>query len=172
MATNSTFTELYLSCRQPVIRAIKRRIRDAHAAEDLYQELFIDLYRNRARVHNARHWLMGGTWYVCSNYLRKERMYLESIEFDEEIFEKVARHDREPEISFVIDDALEHGGVFRSVRERELFDLVVFQGMKRTDAALALGMTIANARYAHTRTLQNLTAYLWKHGIRNITDAL
>jgi RNA polymerase sigma-70 factor (ECF subfamily) len=97
LASSEGFGEAYLRHFAAVHGYFRARVLDAHAADDLCQEVFFRAFRERGQFRpegEARPWLMGIARNVLSEYVRKARRSREVgwAELCLELEETVAAH--------------------------------------------------------------------------------
>jgi RNA polymerase sigma factor (sigma-70 family) len=71
---NESFQVLFRTYYPIVLRQMMRIVRNQSIAEDLTQEVFLNLYKqDRTQIHNVAAWLSKASIYAAYNYLRSEK---------------------------------------------------------------------------------------------------
>jgi RNA polymerase sigma-70 factor (ECF subfamily) len=74
--TKGTIEELYRRMEKPMFNVVYRQLWDAHEAQDVVQEVFLQLWRNRrsVRIETASAWLYRSALNLASNRRRFARL--------------------------------------------------------------------------------------------------
>jgi RNA polymerase sigma-70 factor, ECF subfamily len=117
----AAFTELVEKYKQPVMNFVFRTLRDETEAEDLAQNVFLQVYKSRSRYKQTAKfstWLFTIARNLCLNELRRRSRHpAESIE------ESHAEHDDQPKQQYVDKanisppDSLLHGELAQKIEE-------------------------------------------------------
>lgn len=76
-----TFEELFKKHYSSVVSYIMRTVKNQQVAEDLAQEVFLQLYRvNWQEIEHLNAWLKKSAIYVAYNYLRSEKRHQARVE--------------------------------------------------------------------------------------------
>ena len=109
----AAFTELVGKYQQPVLHFIHRTLRDEAEAEDLAQNVFLQVYKSRARYRQTAKfstWLFTIARNLCLNELRRRSRHpAESLDETSPDHEDQPRHQIEDQTRPSPPDALLHG---------------------------------------------------------------
>lgn len=154
------FALLVRKYQQPVLRLAKNVLRDAHEAEDVAQESFIDAYRNLDRFDETRSsfstWLFTIAKNRCLKAMRKSRpVYVAEIP---EAADNTGPQDDASfaELQSQLDVALDR----LSEEQKIAFVLVVFVGLTPSQAAEVEGISPGTFRSRLSRARQLLQSVL------------
>jgi RNA polymerase sigma-70 factor (ECF subfamily) len=173
------FEILVLRYDRPVLRLALNLLGSAEDARDVYQEAFLKVYRNLSsfRFECAFYtWVYRIVTNICLDHLRRRRSHpeeqspvLRPVSFEErhegDFFDRqqgTGTHsdpEREVlghEIGRKVEDALQ----MLSPRERMVFEMRHYQGMKLRDIGEALGTTEETAKNSLFRATRKLRAQL------------
>ena len=154
---------------QHVLRLVLKVVQSPDEARDLYQEAFLKLYRSLSRFRFESRfstWLYRVVMNVCFDYLRRQKardevQAPEGKDNETDFFHTVAddqpgrdpeRTLRSGEIRHRIENALTRLGP----RERMVFELRHFQGLKLRDIGEMCGTTEETAKNSLFRATQKL----------------
>ena len=152
-------------------------LRDRGEAEDLMQEVFIEIYR-RIEVFNpdkgsAKTWILQYAYHRSLNrrkYLALRNFYDPAEETDLESHEFV--HSMRGWNGLTYQDwgqMIEKGLQTLTARERRTLDLACFQGLLLKEIAEQMQEPLSNIRNHYYRGLKKLRSFLQVHGCMNRT---
>lgn len=168
------FEQLVRSYDQQVLRMALNLLRSPEDARDIYQEAFLRVYRNLPKFRfdcSFSTWLYRIVANLCLDQIRKRKVRKEEPgavettggEVDRLQFLKEQRADVDPqrqllsaEVNSRIKDVLER----LTARERLVFEMRHFQGMKLRSIGEALGVTEEAAKNCLFRATQKMRAAL------------
>lgn len=150
-------------------------LHDRGEAEDLMQEVFIEIYR-RIEIFNpakgsAKTWILQYAYHRSLNrrkYLALRNFYDRTEETDLESYEFAHSMSEWNGLTYQEwGQMIEKGLQTLSERERRTLDLTYFQGFQLKDIAVQLGEPLSNVRNHYYRGLKKLRAFLQAHGCLN-----
>lgn len=152
-------------------------LRDRGEAEDLMQEVFIEIYR-RIEVFNpdkgsAKTWILQYAYHRSLNrqkYLALRNFYDQTEETDLESHEFA--HSMKGWNGLTYQDwgqMIEKGLQTLTERERRTLDLAYFQGLLLKEIAVQMEEPLSNIRNHYYRGLKKLRSFLQAHGCMNRT---
>jgi len=117
----AAFTELVEKYKQPVMNFIFRTLRDEAEAEDLAQNVFLQVYKSRARYKQTAKfstWLFTIARNLCLNELRRRSRHpAESIEESHAEHEDQPKQQYEDKANISPPDSLLHGELEHKIAE-------------------------------------------------------
>ena len=155
--------QLFRRYRQPVLRVASRILRDGTEAEDLCQEVFIQLFQ-KAKLFNpgkssASSWIIQVAYHRAMNrrkYLAHRRHY-DALEFDEQ---QIADSLRPMIDQITARNLLSRLGEQLSDEQRNTFELHFFEGYSLREIAEKTNQKIGNVRHHFYRGLERLRSNL------------
>lgn len=171
---SEAFEQLVRSYDQQVLRMALNLLRSPEDARDIYQEAFLRVYRNLPKFRfdcSFSTWLYRIVANLCLDQIRKRKVRKEEPgaietrdgELDRFQFVKEQRADVDPqrqllsaEVNSRIKEVLER----LTARERLVFEMRHFQGMKLRSIGEALGVTEEAAKNCLFRATQKMRAAL------------
>jgi RNA polymerase sigma factor (sigma-70 family) len=160
-ADTARFAQLYDRHAAELLRYCFRRTADMALAEDLVSVVFLEAWRNRARLQGddaARGWLYG----IATNVVRQQRRTLRR--HGAALRRIAAAVPDAPPADEVLAREEEMRAVLAAVarlpgRERDVLALCVWSGLAYEDAALALGVPVGTVRSRLSRARARLRAH-------------
>jgi RNA polymerase sigma-70 factor, ECF subfamily len=117
----AAFTELVEKYKQPVMNFIFRTLRDEAEAEDLAQNVFLQVYKSRSRYQRTAKfstWLFTIARNLCLNELRRRSRHpAESLEESHAEHEDQPRQQYEDKKIILPADSLLHGELAKKIEE-------------------------------------------------------
>jgi RNA polymerase sigma-70 factor (ECF subfamily) len=144
-----------------------RILRDASEAEDIMQEVFLDIFLRReaydASRGSPRSWMLQFAYFkslVRRRYLRIRHFYA-----DAETLEAQELHAKAPANLLGMnpmewDLCVENGINLLDIRQRQAIELVHFHGYTLQEASGIMGSTLANTKNLYYRGMKALREYL------------
>jgi len=168
------FEQLVRAYDQNVLRLAMNLLRSTEDARDVYQEAFLRVYRN---LHNFRFDCSFHTWLyrivtnLCLDHLRKKKVRREDAsvrETDEGVLDRIqslpeVRADADPQralLSRQLKDRIDETLGELTPRERMVFELRHFQGLRLKAIGEALGTTEEAAKNCLFRATQKMRVAL------------
>ncbi|GGB04785.1 RNA polymerase sigma factor [Puia dinghuensis] len=147
--TIADFDAVYHSYQQAVYANIFKMVRHPQSAEDILQEVFLSLWKNKDKVTADRvaGWLFVVSYNKAATYLR-HRLKLSLVRLDDPAhIENIATDDASPDTLYqaqlsLIEDALQH----LPARKKEAFHLHYFEGRSYEEIASLLGISIGSVK--------------------------
>lgn len=160
-----TYENLYLQYRDKVFRYIRSRVTDSNDAEDLLSVVFVKAMEHYseydAKKASISTWIYTITHNTVCDYYRKRAskgntIFLEDIGYDlfvgNVVEEAYLEEERLEELSHALDKLGEQAG--------DLILLRYYQGLSLKEAAAALQISYANAKYIHHTAMKKLQCIL------------
>ena len=117
----AAFTELVEKYKQPVMNFVYRTLRDETEAEDLAQNVFLQVYKSRSRYKQTAKfstWLFTIARNLCLNELRRRSRHpAESLEESHAEHEDQPKQQYEDKANISPPDSLLHGELARKIDE-------------------------------------------------------
>jgi RNA polymerase sigma-70 factor (ECF subfamily) len=117
----AAFTELVEKYKQPVMNVIYRTLRDATEAEDLAQNVFVQVYKSAARYKNTAKfttWLFTIARNLCLNEIRRRSRHpAESLDVPHPEQEDQPLRQFEDKKTFAPTESLLHGELEEKIQE-------------------------------------------------------
>lgn len=148
LSTEEGFDRFILDCQERVFRHLLRRGVPAQEAQDLRQDAFLVLWKNRGKPRNPRTFVMGIANRLATAYHRKslrlptvsiEETHVDAPAADVDDATTAEPQDLPPELTSALASLTR--------RQREVIDLVWLQDLSREEAAKKLGITQGALRY-------------------------
>jgi len=150
----AAFKQLCERYYDPLYRFLWRKTRNDEAAEDLVQELFMNLWKMRARLDenlSIKAYLYRAANNLAINHLRKKA--LKQAHFVDNLDHAPAGHsDEERELQECLDEALQD----LPEAQRTVFVLNRFEGLKYAEIAETLQISIKTVESRMSQTLKHL----------------
>jgi RNA polymerase sigma-70 factor, ECF subfamily len=153
-------------CRQVISIAI-RILRDRQEAEDIAQEVFLAIFLQREQFDESRGSVR--TWILQFAYfkslLRRRYLRIRKFYIQEEYSESMEFRLKSPSETVGLTSAewvrfVESGIASLSPKQRQVMELVHFEGFTLQETAVAIRESFANTRNYYYRGLKALRAYL------------
>jgi len=148
------FRQLSERYYDPLYRFLWRKTRNGEAAQDLVQELFMNLWKVRAVLDenlSVKAYLYRAANNLAINHLRKKS--LKQTYFVDNLGDTRAGHsDAERDLQECLDDALQD----LPEAQRTVFMLNRFEGLKYVEIAAALQISIKTVESRMSKTLKHL----------------
>jgi RNA polymerase sigma-70 factor (ECF subfamily) len=138
------FRELLERYQEPVLGLLQRMTRDRQAAEDLFQEVFLKVFRQVASLRDRtrfRVWLFRIAVHQARRFFEQHKRMADMSVADQSIGQEPDVVERDDLLARVR-DAVE----LLPERQREVVVLRAYQGLSYEEIAEALGVTAENAR--------------------------
>jgi len=157
-------------CRQ-VFCVSYRILHDRAETEDILQEVFLSIYLQQERFDRARGSVR--TWILQFAYFKAllRRRYLSIRNFYKNEETSEAREVRSTKSSELLGMSpgewvhyVETGTAALGQKQRQVIELVHFEGYTLSESAKILGETLANTRNYYYRGLKALRSFLGEHG--------
>jgi len=135
-------------------------------AEEIVQDVFLQLHANWAKVESPKTWLARCVRNQAFTYLRQNRR--EVLKTDDNDSPYAFTDDKPPEEMLL---HMEATGVLRQIllemddSDRELIQLKYFEDLKYSDISLRTGLSVGNVGYRLHHILKSLAARLQRLGI-------
>jgi RNA polymerase sigma-70 factor (ECF subfamily) len=161
------FSQLFERYCRRVISVAFRILRDRHEAEDIAQEVFLAIFLQRERFDESRGSVK--TWILQFAYFKSllRRRYLRIRKFyDQEEYLESQDFRRQPSSELVGSSSAEWGRVVESglsslnPRQRQVMELVHFEGLSLLETSERIRESFANTRNYYYRGLKALRGYL------------
>lgn len=144
------FEALYHRYKQPVFANIQKMVKDAEAAEDLLQEVFIALWENRQAISQAQGvggWLFVVSYNKAASFLKKKLREAAILEPETNLVELAAADELADEELYTTQLALvEEAVAHLPARKQAVFRLARFEGKSAEEVAAATGISVASVR--------------------------
>lgn len=151
----SAFEELFKRHSKKVNGYILKKVNDSGLAEDIFQECFIKLHRNRSKYDTSLP-LLPWLFTICRNvlidYSRKGKLLLVKSNI-EEVPQNILDYVNSEEIKAALKKI--------EVRDASIINLHYFHGYTFDEIAASLKMQSSNVRKIASRTIQKLKL-LWE----------
>lgn len=155
---NAAFDEIFRAWYEPVVRSANRILRDAGVAEDLAQEVFLELWRRREQMapdSSVAGYLLQAVRNRALNHLRHLGVQRKSQPFVEAMTEPAPHADRSVE-AHDIAVALRAAIAALPPRTREVFVLSRERGLRYSEIAEQLGISVKAVEANMSRALRQL----------------
>lgn len=168
-----TFTEVYSDYYPIVFGSIYSKIRDKEVTLDLSQEVFTRFFEKFDNIENHRRWLHVTLKYVVYEYYKKANKYKDQKNIDD-VFDDISLTyiNAFRDVRLIINDALDDMDNFKNEKIRTLFELIAIQKLKHREAAMQLGLTVAQVKYYYAETVKSIRQYFKKRGINSLEELL
>ncbi len=154
VSDRAAFKQLCARYYDPLYRFLWRKTRNEEAAKDLVQELFMNLWKMRARLDenlSIKAYLYRAANNLAINHLRKK--ILHQAHFSDDLADAPAGHsDEERELQECLDEALQD----LPEAQRTVFMLNRFEGLRYAEIAEALQISIKTVESRMSQTLKHL----------------
>lgn len=156
-------------CRR-VISVAFRILRDRHEAEDIAQEVFLAIFLQRERFDESRGSVK--TWILQFAYfkslLRRRYLHIRKFYDQEEYSEAQEFRRKSPSETIGLSSAewarlVESGLANLKPKQRQVMELVHFEGLTLQETAEQIRESFANTRNYYYRGLKALRVYLCSH---------
>ena len=154
----SAFDALFRKFYKPLCYVAGRKTGDIHAAEDIVQDLFADIYFKRETIEistSIDKYLYGALFYKCSNFNKKRKINLSYEEYAAEYPDYSGiplRKIEEMELEAQIYDAI----ATLPEKCREVFELSRFENKKNREIAEILNISIKTVETHMSHALKKL----------------
>lgn len=150
-----------------VFRVSRRILRDPGEAQDLTQEVFLQIFRKIHRYDrrrgSARTWLMAITCYRSLDrrrYLASRKFYAQVGVERLESSGKTSPQNPYQAPSLTMEARLDDALGRLTARQRQTIELYCFAGLTLREIAVELGESFSNTRHLYYRGIENLQIYL------------
>lgn len=166
VAEKGTLTELFEAEEAPLLRYAFSLIGRRAIAEELVQEVFLQLHRHWANVEKPRAWLYRSVRNRAYNHIRDNKREI--------LTDDAGENTPKPDLAEAPDDVLrrmEAAGHVRLIMEelkeqdRELVRLKYFEDLKYKEIADRTGLSVGNVGYKLHHILKQLADKLRQLGI-------
>jgi RNA polymerase sigma-70 factor (ECF subfamily) len=169
------FKILYTKYRNSVYRFLWYQLdRDAHRAEDLVQEVFLQVWRSARQYHDCAQvitWILSIARHLAANAKRNRTRRVEGHLVEQEyLARREEAHEWEEEHVYSFSPSHEDAVVNRlaltqalqclPVKYREVLDLVFYQGLSLHDAAQVLDIPLGTVKSRLSTARHTLLAHL------------
>ena len=155
----AAFKQLCKRYYDPLYRFLWRKTRNHDSAQDLVQELFMNVWNRRARLDeklSIKAYLYRAANNLAINHLRKK--VLRQAHFVDNLDHAPAGHsDEERELQECLDEALQ----YLPEAQRTVFVLNRFEGLKYDEIAETLQISIKTVESRMSQALKHLRAKFW-----------
>ncbi len=155
---HAAFDEIFRQWYEPAVRSATRILRDSGIAEELTQEVFLELWRRRESFppdSSAGAYLLQSVRNRALNHLRHLQVQQRSIVHIEALTEPAEQADAETRVS-ELEDAARRAIEALPARTREVFLMSRERGMRYSEIAEALGVSVKAVEANMTRALKQL----------------
>lgn len=150
MSDETAFEQLYYSSHTALLSYFLRRVEDPADAADLLSEVFVVAWRRRADVHaEPRLWLFGVARTVLAAHRRGRRV---QASLAQRLKEQVATQYEPSTGDLHVREILQA----LPARDREVIELMVYEGLTPTEVAEVLGKSAGSVRVRLHRARQRL----------------
>jgi|SRR5580765_3278081 RNA polymerase sigma-70 factor (ECF subfamily) len=159
-------------CRR-VLAVAFRILRDQHEAEDITQEVFLAIFLQRERFDESRGsvktWILQFAYFkslLRRRYLRIRKFYEQEEYSESQDFRAASGSDLVGLSSADWATLVESGLASLSPKQRQVMELVHFEGFTLQETAEKIRESFANTRNYYYRGLKALRVYLHSHSKR------
>lgn len=155
---HSAFEAIFRQWYEPVVRSANRVLRDTGVAEELSQDVFLELWRRReslAEDSSVAGYLMQAVRNRALNHLRHLAVQKKSVVYVEALSEPAERADAHAQAG-ELQAALTRAIAELPPRTREVFVMSRERGMRYTEIAEQLGVTVKAVEANMSRALRML----------------
>ncbi len=155
---HGAFEAIFRQWYEPVVRSANRVLRDAGVAEELSQDVFLELWRRResfAEDSSVAGYLMQAVRNRALNHLRHLAVQKKSVVYVEALSEPAERADAQAQAS-ELHAALTLAIAELPPRTREVFVMSRERGMRYAEIAEQLGVTVKAVEANMSRALRML----------------
>lgn len=166
---HAAFDTIFRQWYEPVVRSANRILHDPGVAEELAQDVFLELWRRREQLPDGSSvpgYLMQAARNRALNHLRHLQVQKKSQVFVEALHEPAEQADADTHAN-ELEGAIREAIAQLPPRTREVFLMSRERNLKYSEIADALGVTVkaveANMSRALRQLRENLTPFLRRH---------
>jgi len=159
---DTAYEAIFRQWYEPVVRSANRVLRDAGVAEELAQDVFLELWRRREALapdSSVAGYLMQAVRNRALNHLRHLAVQRKSAVYVEALSEPAEHADARAQTT-ELQQALTHAIAALPPRTREVFVLSRERGLRYTEIAEQLGVTVKAVEANMSRALRMLREQL------------
>lgn len=144
----SDFDAIYKEYHQAVYANIRKMVGQVESAEDILQEVFLTLWKNRLKVNKEKvgGWLFVVSYNKAASFL-KSQLRLSFIQLEDiAMADKAAEEDLSQEVYQLQLSLIEKAIQYLPERKKEVFRLHFFEGRSHEEIATLLGISIPSVK--------------------------